>query len=461
MKNVRNWLYALLPLLNTLILGAATPPNVLFIFTDDHRPDGVATVGNPDVKTPHLDRLIERGTLFTQAYIQGSMTQATCLPSRSMLMSGKSLFRAPRQLDQGTILPEAFRQAGYRTFIAGKWHNGTESLLRSFDEAEAVFLGGSAGTHVNVPLNYREGDTLERYAVPGVFSSVLFADAAVQFLKRQKSSGSPFFCYIPFTAPHSPLTPPDEFATMYDPDSITLPVNHESRLAATSNQDNPTNQRRRRGGDPRQTYAAYYGMITHMDREIGRVLHTLESEGLKENTIVVFATDHGMSMGSHGQNGKANAYEHTSRSLLSFSGPGIPSGKRTPALTYLFDIYPTLCELTGTKQPGGLEGRSLAPVITGKTNQVRDYLFTAYLANDRAIRNKQFKLFTRLDSRQEMLFDLLADPHELNDLAAQPRYAPVLETLRNQLKQAQSQYDDTPERVAEFLQRRGRRGRGR
>ena len=103
-------------------------PNVVFIFTADQRPDAFGAVGNPDVKTPNMDRLFHNGFVFKQAYIQGSMTFATCLPSRAMLMSGKSLFRAPMRLDSGTILPQALRKGGYHTFATGKWHNGELSF---------------------------------------------------------------------------------------------------------------------------------------------------------------------------------------------------------------------------------------------------------------------------------------------------------------------------------------------
>lgn len=177
--NAIKTLVASLFLLSLTAIGAAKSPNIVFLFTDDQRFDSFGTLGNPDVKTPQMDGLIERGTLFTQAYIQGSLVSATCLPSRAMIMSGKSLFRAPMQLDKGLLLPQALRQGGYKTFATGKWHNGRDSFLNCFDEAEAVFLGGAAGSHVNVPLNYRKGADLVSYQVPGVQASVLFADATI------------------------------------------------------------------------------------------------------------------------------------------------------------------------------------------------------------------------------------------------------------------------------------------
>lgn len=123
-------------------------PNILLIYTDDQRPDAFGALGNPDIQTPNMDRMIHGGFVFNRAYIQGSMTPATCLPSRAMLMSGKSLFRAPLQLESGVLMPQVYQEAGYRTFATGKWHNGIEAFQRCFREAEAVFFGGAARSHV-------------------------------------------------------------------------------------------------------------------------------------------------------------------------------------------------------------------------------------------------------------------------------------------------------------------------
>ena len=447
--------------------AAAKQPNFVFLFTDDHRFDSFGTMGNPDVKTPHMDRLIESGTLFTQAYIQGSMQGTTCLPSRAMIMSGKSVFRAPLQLDSGLLLPQALKRGGYLTFSTGKWHNGRESFLRCFDQAEAVFFGGAAGTHTYVPLNYLENGQMMPYQVPGVHASVLFADAAISFLKSQQDSEKPFFCYVPFTAPHSPYTPPTEFAALYDAEKLTLPPNHPSvnpKIAEQAAGRGPRAGLGGRGGrssgrDPRASLAAYYGMISHLDQQIGRILDAIKAYGHENDTIVLFATDHGYSMGSHGEFGKANGYEHGARSLISFTGPGIHQGKRSPAFAYLLDIYPTLCDLARIPVPNDPEGESLAGILTGSTAQVRDTLFTAFMADQRTIRDARWKLFSRTNGGGHQLFDLLQDPHELNDLSADPKNADIIQALAAKLEQARVQAGETPERVNELLRNRGRRGR--
>ena len=451
---------------------AAKRPNVLFIFTDDQRPDAFGALGNPDIKTPNMDRIINSGFVFNRAYIQGSMTFATCLPSRAMIMSGKPLFRAPLQLDSGVLMPQVFQKSGYRTFATGKWHNGESSFEKCFDEAEAVFFGGAARTHINVPVNRMIAGLMVPYDAGETFSTDLFADAAIEFIEGQSEKEQPFFCYIPFTAPHSPVTPPGKWATMYDPDKITLPPNHAAlrpdlvdQQQGTSRRGGGRGGRGRQGGDvspvdrAKQRYAAYYGLISHLDHHIGRVLDTLKKTGQAENTIILFATDHGMSMDSHGQSGKHNAYEHTSRVQMVASGAGVPKGS-SDALVYLYDIYPTLCGLTGLPIPDEVEGKSLAKVIHGKQAKVRDHLFTAYMDDQRAIRDDRWKLLYRSKEDRAALYDLKNDPHELNDLAAKPENKDRIAKLKVELAKAQQLYGDTPEVTARLMRSRGGRPGG-
>ncbi len=183
---------------------------------------------------------------------------------------------------------------------------------------------------------------MKPYEVPGVHATTLFSDAAIAFLKNQAETDVPFFCYVPFTAPHSPHTPPDEFASMYDPQKISLPPNHPTAMGEESSRPQSRGSGGRRSGDPKERFAAYYGMISHLDHHIGRINDALDRYGHRDDTIIILATDHGYSFGSHGENNKANGYEHGSRSTIAFNGPQIPKGKRTTALAYLLDLYPTL-----------------------------------------------------------------------------------------------------------------------
>ncbi len=161
-------------------------PNVLFLFSDDQRFDTIHALGNNHIRTPNLDRLAQSGTVFSNAYIMGGNSGAVCMPSRAMLMSGRTLFRIDNQLKGQTTWPEKFGRAGYSTFITGKWHNGPESVLRSFQQGRAVFLGGM-GDPYELPLQDIGPDhQFINKRVSGEHSVKLFADAAIEFIRREE-----------------------------------------------------------------------------------------------------------------------------------------------------------------------------------------------------------------------------------------------------------------------------------
>ncbi len=206
--------FALACVLSNLPAHASNKPNILFFFADDQRADTIAALGNPVIRTPNLDRLARSGLAFDRAYMQGGMNAATCMPSRAMLLSGKSLFRIDEKLMRDETWPAAFGRAGYRTFITGKWHNGDESLTRSFRDGRAIFLGGM-GNPMEVPLwRVTEGKLVpEASNSPPRHACERIADAAIQFI--QSTNEKPFFCYVPFDAPHDPHIVPDGFPVRY------------------------------------------------------------------------------------------------------------------------------------------------------------------------------------------------------------------------------------------------------
>jgi arylsulfatase A-like enzyme len=189
--------------------------------------------------------------------------------------------------------------------------------------------------------------------------------------------------------------------------------------------------------------AEYYGMITHMDMHIGRILKMLQVTGHAKNTIVIFAADHGLAVGSHGLLGKQNLYEHSTGCPLVFVGDGIPAGKSSQALTYLYDIFPTLCEMTGTSLPVGVEGKSLRSIWRGGAVSVRDTLFTTYEDMMRAVRDERWKLIRYPQINYTQLFDLENDPDELNNLAGQPEYTERIAALLRELRTWQEKVGDT------------------
>ena len=193
----------------------------------------------------------------------------------------------------------------------------------------------------------------------------------------------------------------------------------------------------------RRHLADYYAYIEFMDAQIGRILAALKAGGQLEKTIVVFASDHGLAIGSHGLFGKQNLYDHSMRAPLLLAGPGIPPGRRSDALCYLLDIFPTLGALAEVPAPEGSEGRSLAPVLAGKVETQRAAILTAYTKVQRAVRDDRWKLMVYPQINKTQLFDLTADPLEMRDLAADPQQAGQVQKMTALLRREQELAGDT------------------
>jgi arylsulfatase A-like enzyme len=195
----------------------------------------------------------------------------------------------------------------------------------------------------------------------------------------------------------------------------------------------------------RDQLAEYYGLITHMDEQIGRILAALEQSGQAGNTIIIFAADNGLALGSHGLLGKQSVFEHSMHVPLVVVGPGIPRGKSTRAFTYLLDVFPTLCDLTGITPPNGLEGESLRPLWEGKRARVRDSVFLPYLEIQRAVRDERWKLIAYPKIGHLQLFDLRNDPHEMTNVIDRPQSGAHVARLMKLMKQWQARVGDTLE----------------
>lgn len=428
-------------------------PNIIFLLADDQTRNTINALGNSQVATPNLDQLVADGTFFKNAYIMGAMNGAVCAPSRAMLMTGRALFNIDptgNTIDTAhTTLPRTLGNAGYHTFHIGKWHNGKNAFIRSFDDGSKIFFGGMHRQYQVPTYEFDKGEdySKERLNTPSdKHSSELYADAGVAFLDTYDSE-KPFFMYLAFQAPHDPREMPQEYLDRYNPDSITLPENfkevHPFDNGELDIRDEWLAGYPRTKQEVKANIAAYYAMITHLDAQIGRVLNKLEEKGLSENTIIVFAGDNGLAVGQHGLMGKQNLYEHSINVPLLFKGPGIPKGKTTDCFAYLFDIYPTLCDLTETSIPETVEGQSLKPVLKDTVQQVRDGMFFAYKNFQRAVRNDRYKLikYNVKDAIVTQLFDLKNDPFETTNLADQSKFEDELLMMTN-LMYAQMRFNN-------------------
>jgi arylsulfatase A-like enzyme len=425
-------------------------PNVLFLLADDQRADTIAALGNKHIKTPNLDRLLKRGLSFDRAYMQGAFQGATCVPSRAMLLSGQSLFRVDEKLLRDETWPEAFGKAGYATFISGKWHNGEKSLVRSFQEARGIFSGGMTN-----PLKAKLADVTDgRLSTPKLapkHACAVFADEAVRFLNRKHDK--PFFCFVPFDAPHDPHVVPDDFPGSYEPDKLPLPANvlpqHPFDNGEMTIRDEALLGWPRDPKKVRVMLAEYYRYVSYLDAEIAYVLDALDKSPHANNTIVVFAADSGVARGSHGLIGKQNLYEHSIRVPLVIAGPGVPKDKRTAAMCYLFDVLPTLGKLCGVTAPTASEGSEFTATLLDPNRAARTNLVFAYRNVQRAVRDDRWKLIRYPQVDRTQLFDLLADPDEVTDLAGKPEHAAKVKELLTLLEAEQKRYGDKTPLTAE------------
>jgi arylsulfatase A-like enzyme len=191
----------------------------------------------------------------------------------------------------------------------------------------------------------------------------------------------------------------------------------------------------------RQHLHDYYACISSLDHHLGRIVQTLKDVGEYDDTVIVFSSDHGLAIGSHGLFGKQNLYEHSMRSPLVLAGPGVPRGQ-SDAFAYLFDIYPTLCELAGVAAPPKLDGQSLAPIIRGEKKAVRDAIFLAYMDSQRAVRRGDWKLIRYPQVDHTMLFNLRDDPDEVDDVAADGQRRKLVDKLMTLLAAQQQAWGD-------------------
>jgi arylsulfatase A-like enzyme len=446
--------------------GAAqeTKPNILFIYTDDMTFDSIRSLGNPEVKTPNLDRLATSGSAFLNCYNQGGWHGAICVASRTMLNTGRSLWRAcniekqlKREVSQNHFFAQMMGSAGYRTYMTGKWHITGVKPETVFDVATHVRPGmpGSCKEAYNRPKNeeddlWKPWDTARGgFWEGGTHWSIVTANDAIGAIQEKRADGKPFFIYAAFNAPHDPRQSPKEFVDQYPPEKIALPPNFMPSNPHKDDIGCPHSLRDENlAPDPRTPYsiqvhrAEYYALITHLDLQIGRILDALESAGLREKTVVILTGDNGLSVGQHGFMGKQNMFEHSLKVPLLMSGPGIPKNKRFTTPVYLQDVLPTALQLAGQQVPPQVEFKSLLPVLKDDTTMHYDAIYGAYMKQQRMVRVGNMKLIWYPKNNLFLLFDLEKDPHEMKDLSSDPAHAQTVRTLKARLAKLQAEMDD-------------------
>jgi arylsulfatase A-like enzyme len=425
----------------TIAAAAETAkPNVLFIAIDDLR-DWVGYLGNPQVKTPNLDRLAQRGVSFTHSYCAAPV----CNPSRTALLSG---FRPgssgvyENRADWRKIIPDVvtlplhFKKNGYYVAGAGKIYHGAFPRLSDWDE----FIP-------QVPPQTKRRAIKSNAANDGVggikFKPLQCDDAdmvdhgTVNYALKQlgQKHDKPFFLACGLHKPHMPWDVPQKYYDMYPLDKIELPAIKEDDL-----KDVPPSGIRMakpqgdhaamlKSGRWKEAVQAYLATITFMDTEVGRLLDGFDRSPNKDNTIICFWSDHGWHLGEKQHWRKFALWEEATRSPLIFVVPGMTKPNSVCRRTVDFmSLYPTLCDLCGLPVPEHVQGVSIRPLLANPDAAWDRPAVTTYLPNNHAVRTERWR-YIRYRNGDEELYDHDADPHEWKNLAKEPQFAEVKQEL--------------------------------
>lgn len=469
-------------------------PNIIFIFSDDHAYQAISAYGSRLVQTPNIDRIAREGVLFNHAMV----TNSICGPSRATLLTGKYSHKNGYPLNEQkfdvnqTLFPRLLQENGYQTAWIGKWHLG--NLPQGFDYWR--ILPGQ-GNYYNPDFISKDDTT----RMPGYVTNVI-SDLSFNWLNHRDTS-KPFMLVIGEKATHREWLPDLQDLGAYD--SITFPLpktfhdDYKGRDAAT-HQDMTVDKTmrlmedlkvhvdydksffRRFTPDQQQPFAAYYDRISRefdslhltgdalvqwkfqrylkdylatarsLDRNIGRILHYLDSTGLAENTVVIYASDQGFYMGEHGWFDKRFMYEESLRTPFMLRYPGVVKpGTTNDAFLLNIDWAPGILDMAGVKVPEDMQGRSFVPLLKGEKDW-RDAMYYHYyefpqphhVSPHFGIRTARYKLIRFYGAEHGWeLFDMQKDPDELNNLYGRKGLEEITAKLKVQLKKLILQYDDT------------------
>ena len=463
---------------------AAKRPNVLFISIDDFRPE-LSCLGESVVKTPNIDRLAARGTIFSRAYCAMSM----CNPSRSSLLTGlrpstlgiydqETHFRSI--LPNAMTLPQLFKNNGYEAVGIGKiFHNNLPdptSWSRPEPKLPLYYDYMDSGTRAHLMArrqsaykigrtdafigSYMRGPATECFDAPdNIYRDGAIADTAVGLLRELRTK-QPFFLGVGFFAPHLPFVAPKKYWDLYQRDEIPMAPNYFLPKGAPLFAMNPLTELNCHEDfvtAPNPTEAllpeaqarllkhGYYACVSFVDAQIGRLLDVLAALGLRDNTIVVLFGDSGWKLGEHGGWSKLTNYEIDTRTALVISAPGQERpGGRADGLVELVDIYPTLAELAGLTPPAILEGGSLAPLLSHPERPWKSAAFSRFPRGftnrfmGRSMRTERYRFIEWRDWYEDTLvatelYDHQTDPQENVNIAGDPANAELVRALSNQM----------------------------
>ena len=485
-------------------------PNIILFMADQLRFDALGCYGNTQIHTPNIDRIALNGSTFDNHFVQNPV----CSPSRCTVLTG----RYPKNhgtrdngiplRDEEITLPEVLRDSGYLTAAIGKMHITTQFLPKE-DEQEDwpedhygfdiihTTCDTKTGEYLNwlmekSPADYAEvklqgerkmkedrasAADKDTSGPPQVYKSAInpeyhqsawIADRAIELIE-QSTGDQPFFAFCSFVDPHHPFDPPEPYASMYDPDELEAPIWREGEL-----DDKPPHFRKARTGhgfsNEKYDYekltghdwgcvkAAYYGMVSLVDHNIGRVLDAVERKGIENDTLILFTNDHGELLGDHGLLFKGPFhYDSIIKAPMIIKWPGVvPKGSRYSQVTEHTDILPTILEYAGVRPPYGVQGSSMAPILRGDKGAGREYAMTEFNCYDwglsvKTLTGRDYKLTYYAGQDYGELYDRNADPEEIYNLWDHEEYQDIKEYLIKKLTDRIIETEDTlPLRIGKY-----------
>ena len=418
-------------------------PNIIFIFSDQQRYSALGCAGNSVIRTPAFDRLAREGVLFEQAFSSCPI----CSPYRAQILTGRYSHKNGVMdneyalSDEQTTLAQSLKAVGYRTGFIGKWHLGygpyTQEKRYGFD-----YMAANNCDHQHDSIRYYENEAgpfpVDTWGPTGL------TDLAMQFMEtdKPKDDEAPFLLLMSWGPPHWPYDQYPEKHKVYDPEDVDMPPNVPEAMASYA----------------RKEIADYYGNISALDEEMGRLMDWLEAEGLRENTILCYSSDHGDHLSSHGYGkpgdkwlhhskraSKATPYDESVHVPFILSYPkGVEAGRTSDVLFNSVDVMPTLLSLAGVEAPDGVQGTDLSNAVLGGEGPEPDSVYLQILGPGwphrgdwvgfwRGLRTHRWT-YARWLSGDVWLFDRENDPFEMKNLAGKPEHKEIQAELEQRLQ---------------------------
>jgi arylsulfatase A-like enzyme len=404
----------------------AKRPNILFILPDQLRAQSIACLGNPDVRTPHIDRMAAEGLVLPNTFANTPV----CCPARADILTGTYAHRNGmvandlRLRESQLTLADELGRAGYRTGYIGKWHLDGGPRMPGFVPPGPrrhgfQFWAANECSHAHFNTQYFR-DSPEPIPIRK-FEPEAWTDIALEFLKDAKQDPRPYFLMVSMGPPHDPYKAPPEFASLYDPAKLTMRPNWKAAPGAPG---------------PEQI-AQYYGCVSAIDEQVGRLLAATD-----ENTLVLFSSDHGDMLGSEGLRLKRKPWEESIRVPAILRYPAaIKPGRRSHAIFTHVDFAPTLLGLCGVKPPVRMQGADLSRLILGTSEAAPDsaffQIFGPYQGDGtegawRGVRTSRY-MYARFETKPWVLYDLEKDPYEMKNLVDDPASQALLKEMESRV----------------------------